>query len=68
MMPAHEPIPSAQQRRQGQADDLLPLGDWVRHHSLRSWPVLLIALVTQVPLAITLEVDLHASNASLGPA
>ena len=129
MMPAHEPIPSAQQRRQGQADDLLPLGDWIRHHSLRSWPVLLflalicvpsialvilganpsastfdhvawvfaayfavawllllgviirpehvtrpmllvvtvIALVTQVPLAITLEVDLHASNASLGP-
>ena len=128
MMPAHEPISSAQQRRRGQADDLLPLGDWVRHHSLRSWPVLLflvlicvpsialvilganpsastfdhvawifaayfavawllllgviirpehvsrpmllvvtvIALATQVPLAITLEVSLHASNASLG--
>ena len=129
MMPAHEPIPSAQRRRQGQANDLLPLGDWIRHHSLRSWPVLLflalicvpsialvilganpsastfdhvawifaayfavawllllgviirpehvtrlmllvvtvIALATQVPLAITLEVSLHASNASLGP-
>jgi len=109
--------------------DLLPLGDWIRHHSLRSWPVLLflalicvpsialvilganpsaatfdhvawifaayfavawllllgviirpehvtrpmlilvtvIALVTQVPLAVTLEVDLHAETAGLGP-
>jgi RsiW-degrading membrane proteinase PrsW (M82 family) len=129
VMPAHAPGPSAQQRRAGQVNDLLPLGDWVRHHSLRSWPVLLflllicvpsialvtlggnpsastfdhvawifaayfaiawllllgviirpehvtrpmlavvtvIALATQVPLAVTLEVQLHASNASLGP-
>jgi len=105
------------------------LGDWIRHHSLRSWPVLLflalicvpsialvilgpnpsastfdhvawifaayfavawllllgviirpehvtrptlvlvtvIALATQVPLAVTLEVDLHAETAGLGP-
>jgi RsiW-degrading membrane proteinase PrsW (M82 family) len=116
-------------RPAGQANDLLPLGDWVRHHSLRSWPVLLfltlicvpsiallilglnpsqatfdhvawifaayfavawllllgviirpeqvsrpmlvlvtaIALATQVPLAITLEVNLHADTAGLGP-
>jgi RsiW-degrading membrane proteinase PrsW (M82 family) len=109
--------------------DLLPLGDWYRHHSLRSWPVLLflalicvpsialfivgssattttfdagawifaayfaiawllllgviirpehvtrpmlllvtvIALVTQVPLAVALESSLHATNASLLP-
>jgi RsiW-degrading membrane proteinase PrsW (M82 family) len=109
------------------ASDLLPLGDWYRHHSLRSWPVLLflalicvpaialvivgttatattfdagawifaayfaiawllllgviirpehvtrpmlvivtvIALLTQVPLAVTLEADLHATNANL---
>ena len=128
-MPAHPPGPSAQQRRGGQVNDLLPLGDWIRHHSLRSWPVMLflllicvpsialvilgdnpsastfdhvawnfaayfaiagllllgviirpehvtrpmlaivtvIALVTQVPLAVTLEVQLHANNASLGP-
>jgi RsiW-degrading membrane proteinase PrsW (M82 family) len=128
MMPAHAPIPSAQQRRPGQVNDLLPLGDWVRHHSLRSWPVLLflvlicvpsialvilggspsastfdhvawifaayfaiawllllgvivqpehvtramlvavtvIALATQVPLAVTLEVALHGSNTNLG--
>jgi RsiW-degrading membrane proteinase PrsW (M82 family) len=128
-MPAHASIPPAQQRRAAQVDDLLPLGDWFRHHSLRSWPVLLflvlicvpsialvilggspsastfdhvawifaayfaiawllllgvivrpehvtrlmlvivtaIALVTEVPLAVTLEVALHGSNASLGP-
>jgi RsiW-degrading membrane proteinase PrsW (M82 family) len=128
-MTAHTPVPPAQQPSPGQVDDLLPLGDWIRHHSLRSWPVLLflvlicvpsialvilganpsastfdhvawvfaayfavawllllgviirpehvtrtmlvvvtvIALVTQVPLAVTLEVALHASNAGLGP-
>jgi len=128
-MPAHASTPPAQRGRSGQVNDLLPLGDWIRHHSLRSWPVLLfltlicvpsialvilganpsestfdhvawifaayfalawllllgviirpahvtrtmlvvvavIALVTQVPLAVTLEVALHASNASLGP-
>ena len=127
-MPAHAPISPAQQRRAAQVNDLLPLGDWIRHHSLRSWPVLLflvlicvpsialvilganpsattfdnvawifaayfavawllllgviirpehvtrpmlivvtvIALVTQVPLAVALEVALHAGNTSLG--
>jgi RsiW-degrading membrane proteinase PrsW (M82 family) len=127
MMPAHAPSPRARPRRAAQPGDLLPLGDWVRHHSLRSWPVLLflvlicvpsialvslgpnpsparfdavawifaayfalawllllgvivqpehvtrpmlvvvtvIALVTQVPLALALETALHASNASL---
>ncbi len=111
----------------GQAGDLLPLGDWYRHHSLRSWPVLLflllicvpaialvivgttatattfdagawifaayfavawllllgviirpahvtrlmlvlvtvIALLTQVPLAVTMETDLHATSTNL---
>jgi RsiW-degrading membrane proteinase PrsW (M82 family) len=129
MTPTHAPVPPTARQRTGQADDLLPLGDWIRHHSLRSWPVLLflllicvpsialvilgsnpststfdhvawifaayfalawllllgviirpahvtrpmlilvtvVALVTQVPLAITLEVDLHASTAGLGP-
>jgi RsiW-degrading membrane proteinase PrsW (M82 family) len=127
-MPAHAPISPAQQRRAAQVDDLLPLRDWLRHHSLRSWPVLLflllicvpsialvilganpsattfdnvawifaayfavawllllgviirpehvtrpmlivvtvIALVTQVPLAVALEVALHAGNVGLG--
>jgi RsiW-degrading membrane proteinase PrsW (M82 family) len=128
-MPAHTPVPPPRQRQSGQVNDLLPLGDWIRHHSLRSWPVLLflllicvpsialvilganpsastfdhvawifaayfavawllllgviirpehvtrpmlvlvtaIALATQVPLAVTLEVDLHAETAGLGP-
>jgi RsiW-degrading membrane proteinase PrsW (M82 family) len=129
MMPVDTPAPPPQRRRAGQARDLLPLGDWIRHHSLRSWPVLLflllicvpsvalyilgpnpsastfdhvawifaayfavawllllgvvirpehvtrpmlvlvtvVALATQVPLAVTLEVDLHADTAGLGP-
>jgi RsiW-degrading membrane proteinase PrsW (M82 family) len=128
-MPAHAPVPPpVPPRGTGQVNDLLPLGDWLRHHSLRSWPVLLflalicvpsialvilggnpsastfdhvawifaayfavawllllgviirpehvtrpmlvlvtvIALVTQVPLAVTLEVELHAATAGLG--
>jgi RsiW-degrading membrane proteinase PrsW (M82 family) len=127
MTPIH--APPSQQQQAGQVNDLLPLGDWIRHHSLRSWPVLLflllicvpsialyilgpnpsastfdhvawifaayfavawllllgviirpdhvtrpmlvlvtvIALATQVPLAVTLEVDLHAETAGLGP-
>jgi RsiW-degrading membrane proteinase PrsW (M82 family) len=129
MMPAQAPVPLSPPDRRAQVNDLLPIGDWLRHHSLRSWPVLLflllicvpsialvilgtnpsaatfdhvawifaayfavawllllgvivrpehvtrlmlvvvtvIALVTQVPLAVTLEVVLHGSNAGLGP-
>jgi RsiW-degrading membrane proteinase PrsW (M82 family) len=128
MRPAHASMPPAQQRSGAPVNDLLPLGDWFRHHSLRSWPVLLflvlicvpsialvilggspsprtfdhvawifaayfaiawllllgviirpehvtrmmlvivtvIALVTEVPLAVTLEVALHVTNAGLG--
>src|SRR6202046_3605358 len=128
MMPARAPAP-VPPRPAGQVNDLLPLGDWVRHHTLRSWRVMLflllicvpsiallvlaptrtastfdhvawifaayfavawllllgviirpehvprsmlvlvtaIALATQVPLAVTLEADLHAETAGLGP-
>lgn len=117
------------ERRRARVNELLPLGDWLRHHSLRSWAVLLflvlicvpsialvilgsrpsistfdevawifaayfamawllllgvfirpehvtrpmlvvltaIALATQVPLAVALEVALHGSNSNLGP-
>jgi RsiW-degrading membrane proteinase PrsW (M82 family) len=120
---------TAQPLATAQPHDLLPLGDWFRHRSLRSWPVLLflvlicvpsialvilggapsaatfdhvawifaayfavawmlllgviirpehvsrlmlvvltvIALVTQVPLAIWLETTLHSSTTGLGP-
>ncbi len=33
----------------GQWRDLFPLVDWFRHHSLRSWPVLLFLLLICVP-------------------
>src|ERR1700730_17951476 len=128
MTPAGTSVPPARRPRARQVNDLLPIGDWIRHHSLRSWPVLLflllicvpsiallilgpnpsartfdhvawiyaayfaaswmlpprviilpdhvtrpmlvlvtaIALATQVPLAVTLEVDLHAETAGLG--
>ena len=127
MMPAHSPAPQSRQKG-AQINDLLPLGDWIRHHSLRSWPVLLflvlicvptialvilganpsastfdhvawifaayfalawllllgvivrpehvtrlmlavvtaVALVVEIPLAVTLETELHASNTGLG--
>ena len=129
MTPAGRSVPPVRGPSAGQVNDLLPIGDWIRHHSLRSWPVLLflalicvpsiallilglnpsqatfdhvawifaayfavawllllgvivrpehvpgtmlvlvtaIALATQVPLAVTLEVDLHANTAGLGP-
>ena len=129
----HTPLsPSARPGQTADADrlgDLLPLGDWYRHHSLRSFPVLLflalicvpsialyivgsnattttfdaaawifaayfavawllllgviirpmhvtrlmlllvtvLALLTEVPLAVALETSLHATNASLLP-
>ena len=49
MMPVHTPAPPPQHQRAGQINDLLPLGDWIRHHSLRSWPVLLFLLLICVP-------------------
>src|ERR1700759_1939685 len=49
MMPAQVPVPPTRPRRSGQVNDLLPLGDWVRHHSLRSWPVLLFLALICVP-------------------
>jgi RsiW-degrading membrane proteinase PrsW (M82 family) len=48
-MPAHAPMPPVRKGRAAQANDLLPLGDWYRHHSLRSWPVLLFLLLICVP-------------------
>ncbi len=47
--PSYPSIPSTGQRRAGQVSDLFPLGDWFRHHSLRSFPVLLFLLLFCVP-------------------
>ena len=48
-MPTHAQVPPTQRQRTGQVNDLLPLGDWIRHHSLRSWPVLLFLALICVP-------------------
>ena len=48
MIPTRAPA-SVPPRPAGQVNDLLPLGDWVRHHSLRSWPVMLFLLLICVP-------------------
>src|ERR1700752_5116405 len=128
MMTADAPVQEPERRR-AQVNDLLPLGDWLRHHTLRSWTVWLflvlicvpsialvilgaratistfdqvawifaayfaiawllllgviirpeqvtrpmlvvltvIALVTQVPLAVALEIALHGNTAQLVP-
>jgi RsiW-degrading membrane proteinase PrsW (M82 family) len=48
MMTADVPT-QAPERRRPQVDDLLPLGDWFRHHTLRSWTVWLFLLLICVP-------------------
>jgi len=48
MMTADVPT-GAPERRRAQVDDLLPLGDWLRHHTLRSWTVWLFLLLICVP-------------------
>jgi RsiW-degrading membrane proteinase PrsW (M82 family) len=60
MMPTRTPVPSAP-RPAGQVNDLLPLGDWVRHHSLRSWPVLLFLALICVPSIALLILGLDPS-------
>jgi RsiW-degrading membrane proteinase PrsW (M82 family) len=47
-MSADAPITSPEPRR-AQVNELLPLGDWLRHHSLRSFPVLLFLVLICVP-------------------
>ena len=49
-MPTRPPAPSAQQRRAARLNDLLPIGDWLRHRSFRSWPVLLFLILICVPV------------------
>jgi RsiW-degrading membrane proteinase PrsW (M82 family) len=49
MTPARAPVPPPEQYRAARAGDLLPLPDWIRHHSLRSWPVLLFLALICVP-------------------
>src|SRR5262249_18898913 len=60
LMPANAPIPSPERRR-AQVNELLPLGDWFRHHSLRSWPVLLFLVLICVPSIALVIVGLRPS-------
>ena len=66
LMPTHAQIPPAQRQRTGQVNDLLPLGDWFRHHSLRSWPVLLFLALICVPsiALVILEPNPSASTST----
>ena len=47
-MTANAPVPSSERRR-AQFTDVLPLGDWLRHHTLRSWTVWLFLVLICVP-------------------
>jgi RsiW-degrading membrane proteinase PrsW (M82 family) len=47
--PSYPPGPRPGQRPAGQVSDLFPVGDWIRHHHLRSFPVLLFLLLICVP-------------------
>jgi RsiW-degrading membrane proteinase PrsW (M82 family) len=50
MMSGNAPTPSARPRRRAaQINDFMPLGDWLRHRSLRSWPVILFLVLVCVP-------------------
>jgi RsiW-degrading membrane proteinase PrsW (M82 family) len=44
-----EPIQAPERRRRARFNDLLPLGDWLRHHTVRSWTVWLFVLLICVP-------------------
>jgi RsiW-degrading membrane proteinase PrsW (M82 family) len=48
MITANAPV-QAPERRRAQLNDLLPLGDWLRHHTMRSWTVWLFLLLICVP-------------------
>src|SRR5260370_32930003 len=49
MTSAGTSVPPVRGPSAGQVNDLLPIGDWIRHHSLRSWPVLLFLALICVP-------------------
>ncbi len=48
------------------ASDLLPLGDWLRHDSLRSWPVLLFLALICIPSCALVLLGASASPNTFG--
>jgi RsiW-degrading membrane proteinase PrsW (M82 family) len=64
-MHASDPrVPVPGPRQPGQVSDLFPLGDWFRHHALRSFPVLLFLALICVPsiALVILDSTLSAST------
>jgi RsiW-degrading membrane proteinase PrsW (M82 family) len=62
-MPASDSrVPSPSRSRAGQFNDLFPLGDWFRHHALRSFPVLLFLTLLCVPSIALVILDTHLSE------
>jgi RsiW-degrading membrane proteinase PrsW (M82 family) len=49
-MPTAAPARTAAQKRAARLNDLLPIGDWLRHRSFRSWPVLLFLVLICAPV------------------
>ena len=64
MTSAGTSVPPVRRPNAGQVNDLLPIGDWIRHHSLRSWPVLLFLLLICVPSIALLILGLNPSQAT----
>jgi RsiW-degrading membrane proteinase PrsW (M82 family) len=61
-MHASDPrVPAPSRRRAGNVSDLFPLGDWFRHHALRSFPVLLFLTLLCVPSIALVILDAHLS-------
>jgi RsiW-degrading membrane proteinase PrsW (M82 family) len=58
--PLENPPPGAR-RGMPPPSDLLPLGDWLRHDSLRSWPVLLFLALICIPSAALVILGTSAS-------
>jgi RsiW-degrading membrane proteinase PrsW (M82 family) len=54
------PAPGGRQARP--VSDLFPLGDWFRHHALRSFPVLLFLTLVCVPSIALVILDAHLSE------
>jgi RsiW-degrading membrane proteinase PrsW (M82 family) len=62
-MHASDPrVPAPGRRQAGQFSDLFPLGDWFRHHALRSFPVLLFLTLVCVPSIALVILDAHLSE------
>jgi len=64
-MPASDSrVPSPSGDGAGQFNDLFPLGDWFRHHALRSFPILLFLALLSVPSIALVILDTNLSGST----